>query len=39
MTDLAKMSHEEHIEMMKEIKPILEHNQRVFFEKNWRDFL
>ena len=36
---LADMSDEEHIEMMTEIKPILEHNQRVFFSKTWKDYI
>ena len=30
---LAKMSHNDHIQLMHEIKPILEHNQNVFFNK------
>ena len=33
---LAKMSHAEHIKLMKQIKPILEHNQRHFFSSKNR---
>ena len=36
---LVDMSDDEHIAMMTEIKPILEHNQNVFFNKTWTEFL
>jgi len=36
---LVDMSDDEHIKMMTKIKPILEHNQNVFFKKNWKKFL
>ncbi len=39
MNQLVDMSDDEHIKMMKKIKPILEHNQNVFFNKNWKEFL
>lgn len=37
--DLVQMSDEQHIQLMKLIKPILEHNQQVFFSKGWQEFL
>jgi hypothetical protein len=37
--DLVKMGDAQHIEMMTELKPILEHNQKMFFSKGWQDFL
>ena len=36
---LVDMSDDEHIKMMTKIKPILEHNQHIFFNKNWQEFL
>jgi len=36
---LADMSHPDHIAIQKEIKPILEHNQKVFFAKGWEEML
>ena len=39
MVTLAKKSDEEHIKMMTTLKPMLEHNQQLFFSKTWRDFI
>ena len=36
---LIEMTDEQHIAMMTELKPILEHNQRVFFNKKWEQML
>lgn len=36
---LIGMTHKQHIRIMTKIKPILEHNQRHFFSKHWKDFL
>jgi len=36
---LINMSDEQHIKIMTKIKPILEHNQRVFFSKHWKDMI
>lgn len=36
MLDLAQKSHEEHIDLMHKIKPILEHNQKHFFNSKYR---
>lgn len=36
---LIDMSDDQHIKMMTKIKPILEHNQNVFFNKKWMEFI
>jgi hypothetical protein len=36
---LARMTDEQHIALMKQMVVRLEHNQRVFLEKTWRDFI
>ena len=36
---LIDMTDKQHIRMMTKIKPVLEHNQQVFLNKHWKDFL
>jgi len=39
MVDLANRNDEQHIKMQERLKPLLEHNQKVFFSKTWREFI
>jgi hypothetical protein len=36
---LADMTDADHVKLMTAIKPILEHNQKLFFNKTWKEFL